>query len=287
MTLGKALEMNEASHKYPNGHETLHGVSIQVDMGERVAVVGPNGAGKSTFIMVAAGLYRPSSGSVRLFDTETFSEEFRRIRQKIGVVFQDPDDQLFCPTIWDDVIFGPTNIGLPEEEVIKRGKRALADVGLVGYELREPYRLSVGEKKKAAIAATLALEPEILLLDEPTANLEPVAKRELIDLLNGLHIERELTMIVSAHDVDIIPYIAERVYVLNNGRIMAEGDTSKVFSDFSLLESCRLEPPIVAKLFRAMNDGFGLNIDPIPMTIEEGLEIMKSLQSRTRAGKAC
>jgi len=123
------IEMHDVHHNYPNGRATLRGVSIQVHKGERVAVVGPNGAGKSTLIMVASGLLKPSKGTVRIFGVETFSEEFRKVRHRVGVVFQDPDDQLFCPTVWEDVIFGPTNVGLPEEDVAKRGKAALADAG--------------------------------------------------------------------------------------------------------------------------------------------------------------
>ncbi|MGQ9514439.1 MAG: energy-coupling factor ABC transporter ATP-binding protein [Thermoproteota archaeon] len=226
--------------------------------------------------MVAAGLLKPTMGKVRIFGVDTFSDEFRRVRQRVGIVFQDPDDQLFCPTIWEDVIFGPKNIGLPDVEVVKRGRRALADVGLEGYEKREPYRLSVGEKKKAAIATALALEPELLLLDEPTANLEPAAKRELIALLKRIYETRRVTMMISAHDVDIIPYIVSRVYVLNDGRILAEGDYLSIFSNFKLLDSCRLEPPLIARFFGEL-EKFGLKIDRIPMTLEEGLERIKLL----------
>ncbi len=273
--MDEAIELRGVHHKYPNARVTLQDVSLQVKRGERVAIVGPNGAGKSTLIMVAAGLLKPSKGVVRLLGVETFSDEFRRIRHKVGVVFQDPDDQLFCPTLWEDIIFGPTNIGLPEDEVVRMGKRALADMGLQGYEKREPYRLSVGEKKKAAIATALALEPELLLLDEPTANLEPAAKRELIGLLKLIHDVRKVTIVVSAHDVDIIPYIADRVYVLNEGQILAEGDPSSIFSDYNLLSSCRLEPPIVARLFRELD---WLGIERLPMTVEESLEKVEFLK---------
>lgn len=279
-TLDEVIEMHGVHHNYPNGRATLRGVSLKVHTGERVAIVGPNGAGKSTLIMVASGLIKPSKGKVRIFGVETFSEGFRRMRHRVGVVFQDPDDQLFCPTVWEDVIFGPRNVGLPEEEVSRRGKAALADVGLTGYEQREPYRLSVGEKKKAAIAAALALEPEVMLLDEPTANLEPAAKRELIGLLEKLRALRNITTIVSAHDVDIVPYIADRVYLLNDGQVLAEGSTAEVFSNFKLLESCRLEAPTVARLFKMLGEQVGVEPDSMPMTLEDGIKELKSLQSR-------
>jgi cobalt/nickel transport system ATP-binding protein len=280
--LVEALEMDDVQYAYPNGRMTLRGISLKVRAGERVAVVGPNGAGKSTLVMVAAGLFKPQRGSVRLFGVESFSEGFRSIRRRIGVVFQDPDDQLFCPSIWEDVIFGLTNIGLGKEEIVMRGKKALADVGLMGYEAREPYRLSIGEKKKAAIATALALDPEILILDEPTANLEPSAKKELVELLSKLHVEREMTIMASTHDIDMVPYIADRAYILDKGNILAEGGITEIFSNIRLLEACRLEPPTVAKLFSLLNDKFDLGFNSLPMTIDEALERIGELfQKRT------
>jgi len=281
--LDEVIEMDGVHHNYPNGRATLRGISIKVRKGERVAIIGPNGAGKSTLIMVASGLIKPSKGTVRIFGAETFGKEFRRRRHRVGVVFQDPDDQLFCPTVWEDVVFGPRNVGLAEEDVAKRGRTALADVGLAGYEKREPYRLSVGEKKKAVIAAALALEPEVMLLDEPTANLEPAAKGELIGLLERLRALRNITTIVSAHDVDIVPYIADWVYLLNEGQILAGGSTAEVFSNFRLLESCRLEAPVVARLFRALREQAGVELGLMPMTIEDGIKELKSLRSRPNA----
>ena len=269
--------MSGVHYTYPNGHTALSGVSLKVLRGEKAAILGPNGAGKSTLVMVAGGLLKPSRGSVRLFGVETFSEEFREIRCKVGIVFQDPDDQLFCPTLWEDVTFGPRNMSLHEEEVVRRGKAALADVGLMGYEERAPHRLSVGEKKKATIATALALEPEILLLDEPTANLEPKAKIELVDLLNTMHATRKITLLISTHDVEAVPHIAERIFILNDGQILAEGEKRKVFSSYSLLRSCRLEPPTVAKLFTLLGERLGLNFDPLPLTIQEGSEKLAKL----------
>ncbi len=158
----------------------------------------------------------------------------------VGLVFQDPDDQLFCPTLWEDVTFGPLNLGLSEEEIINRAKDALETVGLEGHEERPPHHLSMGEKKKAAIAVVLAMRPEIIVLDEPTANLDPASRVELIRFLNDLYEDQGITIVVAAHDVDFISRVADRVYILNKGRIMAEGAVKEIFSNYEIMKKARL-----------------------------------------------
>ena len=197
-----AIEMKDIKYVYPDGYTALDSVNLKIVRGERVAILGPNGAGKSTLLMVTNGLFTPSKGRVSVLGTPIDKDNLYRVRMKVGLVFQDPDDQLFCPTLWEDITFGPLNMGLPEEEVTRRAKDALRGVGLEGYEEKPPHHLSVGEKKKAAIAAVLALKPEILILDEPTANLDPKSRTELAKLANSLYEEQKITLITATHDVD-------------------------------------------------------------------------------------
>jgi len=275
-----AIEMKDIKYVYPDGYTALDSVNLKIVRGERVAILGPNGAGKSTLLMVANGLFTPSKGRVSVLGTPIDKDNLYRVRMKVGLVFQDPDDQLFCPTLWEDITFGPLNMGLPEEEVTRRAKDALRGVGLEGYEEKPPHHLSVGEKKKAAIAAVLALKPEILILDEPTANLDPKSRTELAKLVNSLYEEQKITLIMATHDVDFVPKIADRIYVLNKGRIVAEGPVREVFSNFEIMAEANLEPPTVTCLFSLLDERTDL-IKPLPLTIEEALHKIKHLMERS------
>jgi cobalt/nickel transport system ATP-binding protein len=192
------------------------------------------------------------------------------IIKDVGIVFQDPDDQLFMPTLFDDLAFGPINIGLNEEEVRRRVERALLMLGLSGYEGRCPHHLSYGEKKKAALAAVMSMEPRILVLDEPTANLDPRSRAELIGIIKELNEREGITIIVATHDVNAIPALADRVYVLNR-TIIAEGTAQKIFSDFELLRANNLGVPEVFKLFEVLRC-FGYNCEELPLSIDEAIE---------------
>jgi len=275
-----AIEMKDIKYVYPDGYTALDSVNLKIVRGERVAILGPNGAGKSTLLMVTNGLFTPSKGRVSVLGTPIDKDNLYRVRMKVGLVFQDPDDQLFCPTLWEDITFGPLNMGLPEEEVTRRAKDALRGVGLEGYEEKPPHHLSVGEKKKAAIAAVLALKPEILILDEPTANLDPKSRTELAKLANSLYEEQKITLITATHDVDFVPKIADRIYVLNKGRIVAEGPVREVFSNFEIMAEANLEPPAVTCLFSLLKGRTDL-IKPLPLTIEEALHKIKRLMERS------
>jgi cobalt/nickel transport system ATP-binding protein len=270
-----AIDVKDLKYVYPDGCVALDDISIKVLRGERVAILGPNGAGKSTLLMLINGLFKPHKGSVHILG-KSVKENICKVRSSIGLVFQDPDDQLFCPTLWEDVIFGLLNMGLDKSEVVRRAKEALKNVGLDGYEEKAPHHLSAGEKKKAAIATVLAMEPEILILDEPTANLDPKGKTELIKLINNLHRSQKITFIVATHDVDFIPMVADRAYILNKGRIMAEGSLEDVLSDFEMMEKVGLEPPTVTRLFELLNQWIGFDdIKPLPLTIEQALHKIK------------
>lgn len=234
-----AVELDGVTYVYPDGSIALKGIKLRIFEGERVGVLGPNGAGKSTLLMVIAGLLEPTKGAVRVFGAPP-SRESRPI---VGLGFQDPNDQLFCPTLLEDVAFGPLNMGLPKEEAVEKAKGAIRAVGLEGLENKPPHRLSVGEKKKASLATVLAMEPKVMALDEPTSNLDPKSRRELAALLNELYGRLRFTLIVATHDVDFACKVAERAFILNGGEIVGEGRLPEVLLDSKFMEKVGLEPP--------------------------------------------
>ncbi len=230
----------DLSFSYPDGTKALDGVSFEVEHGEAIAVVGANGAGKSTLLMHLNGLLTASHGSVDIGGTPVTKGTLDAIRRTVGMVFQDPDDQLFMPTVAEDVGFGPLNIGLPPEDVERRVDDALARVDAAGLKDRAPYHLSGGEKRAVAIATVLAMEPAILVMDEPSSGLDPRARRRVIGLLRSF----EHTRIVATHDLDLAADLCERTIVMSAGRIAADGPTREVFGDDALLEACGLERPL-------------------------------------------
>jgi len=224
---------------YPDGTRALTDVSFSVGHGESIALVGANGAGKSTLLMHLNGLLYPESGDVRVGDSPVTKSTLPDIRKTVGMVFQDPDDQLFMPTVADDVAFGPLNLGLPLSEVEARVEDALSRVGSLGLKDRPPYRLSGGEKRAVAIATVLAMRPSILVMDEPSSNLDPRARRRLIELLGGF----DHTKIIATHDLDLAADLCERTIVMTGGTIAADGRTADIFADKDLLERSGLEQP--------------------------------------------
>lgn len=237
MNNGFAAEIEHLSFAYGDGHQALRDVSLIIRPGEKVALVGPNGAGKSTLMLHLNGILRPSSGAVRVGGLTLEDKTVGRVRAKVGLVFQDPDDQLFSPTVFDDVAFGPIYQGLAEREVRARVARALADVHMQEYVGRVSHHLSVGEKKRIAIATALSMEPEFLALDEPTAGLDPRARRGLITLLRSL----PQTMLISTHDLRMVAELLPRTVVMDGGRIMADRPTGEVLADGALLAAHGLE----------------------------------------------
>lgn len=266
----EAITVRNLSYTYPDGTGALEDVNMAVYEGERVAIVGPNGAGKTTFLLHLNGILRGSDGQVEVFGKSVDTLKREEIIKDVGIVFQDPDDQLFMPTIFDDLAFGPINLGLKEEEVRERVKKALLTLGLSGYEHRCPHHLSYGEKKKASLAAVMSMEPRILVLDEPTANLDPRSRAELIGIIKELNEREGITIVIATHDVNAIPALADRVYVLNK-KIIAEGTPQKMFSDVELLKENNLEVPEVFKLFEVLRC-FGYNCEELPLSIDEAVE---------------
>jgi energy-coupling factor transporter ATP-binding protein EcfA2 len=221
---------------YPDGHPALRGLSFSIQHGEKVALVGPNGAGKSTLLLHLNGILR-GSGDVRIAGQRLCDATLGTIRAAVGLVFQNPDDQLFSPTVIEDVGFGPLHMGLSAEEVRDRSERALERVGMAAYAHRLSYHLSTGEKKRIAIATVLSMDAAILALDEPTAGLDPRARRTLLNLLGELPV----SMLVSTHDLRMVRELLPRTIVLDEGRIAADGPTEQLLSDAALLEAHGLE----------------------------------------------
>lgn len=234
------VEVKDLRYTYPDGNAALHGVSFRITHGESVAVVGANGAGKSTLLLHLNGCLIPEAGSVRIGDFPLNKKTLHHVRRTVGMIFQDPDDQLFMPLVHDDVAFGPLNLGLPPEEVEQRVNDALATVGASHLKNRPPYRLSGGEKRSVAIASVLSMSPSILVMDEPTSNLDPRGRRQLINLLCTFH----HTIIIATHDLDMVLDVCSRTIVLNEGRVLADCPTFDILADDDILDSSRLEKPL-------------------------------------------
>lgn len=233
------VEVKDLHYTYPDNTVALNGISFRVHHGEAAAIIGANGAGKSTLLLHLNGSLAPTTGQVRVGDFPLTKETLPEVRRTVGMVFQDPDDQLFMPTVYDDVAFGPLNLGLSSEEVETRVRESLARVGAEHLQEKPPYRLSGGEKKRVAIATVLAMSPSILVMDEPTAGLDPFARRQLINLLR----EFKHTRIFTSHDLDMVLELCNRVIVMHKGTVRADGPPAEIFRDDALLAACHLEKP--------------------------------------------
>lgn len=233
------LTIEDLGFTYPTGRMALHGISFKQSSGEKVALVGHNGSGKSTLLLNLIGILN-GEGNIRVAGLELTEENLPIIRSKVGLVFQNPDDQLFSPTVFADVAFGPIHLGYSEEETIKRVDAALSAVGMSDYSNRLSYHLSTGEKKRISIATVLSMDPEIIVLDEPTAGLDPKARRSLITLLRDL----PQSMLVATHDLLMVKELFPRTIILHQGTIAADGPTETILSDAALLETHGLEMPI-------------------------------------------
>ena len=234
------IEAENLHYIYPDKTVALDGINFSITHGESVAVIGENGAGKSTLLMHLNGSLLPTSGEIRIGHVPVTKQTLSSIRQSVGMVFQNPDDQLFMSTVFDDVAFGPLNLGLPEEEVENRVEDALNTVGLLKLKERPPYHLSGGEKRRIAIASVLSMLPNVLAMDEPSSDLDPKSRRNLIELLDSF----KHTKIIASHDLDLIADVCERTLVIFEGRVEADAPTKEIFKDKSLLKRCSLEQPL-------------------------------------------
>lgn len=233
------IEVSHLHYTYPDGTEALRGIELNVEPGEKVALVGPNGAGKSTFLLHLNGILGGGHGSVVIDGTTVEPATVKRVRALVGLVFQDPDDQLFSPTVRDDVAFGPIHMGVAEHELHHRVERALAAVGMSGFEARVPHHLSLGQRKRISVATVLSMDPSILVFDEPTAGLDPRGRRELMAVMAS----RSETLLVSTHDLAMVAETLPRTVILDDGAVVADGPSEELLRDEALLEAHGLESP--------------------------------------------
>jgi cobalt/nickel transport system ATP-binding protein len=234
-----AVEICDLTFAYPDGHLALDGVDLTIERGEHVAVLGPNGAGKTTLVLHLNGIHTATSGEVRISGLPVSKPQLKEIRRRVGIVFQDPDDQLFMPTVRDDVAFGPANLGLRGDELDRRVDAALVAVGMDDCADRPPHHLSFGQRRRVAAATVLAMRPDILVLDEPSSNLDPAARREFADIVRSL----DMTTLMVTHDLPYALELCERAVILDEGRVAADGPTRDLLIDDDLMRSHRLELP--------------------------------------------
>jgi cobalt transport protein ATP-binding subunit len=234
------IELRDVSFRYPDGHPALVDLSLRIEAGERVAVLGPNGAGKSTLCLHLNGILRPTAGEVFIGGAAVTDAAVPEVRRRVGVVFQDPDDMLFMPTVAQDVAFGPANLGLSRDDIAHRVDDALAMVGMAAVKDRPPHHLSFGQRKRVAAAAVLAMQPEVLVLDEPSSNLDPRSRREFAEILAGL----PQTLVMVTHDLPYALQLCQRAVIVDHGTVVADGPIGEILSDASLLSEHDLELPM-------------------------------------------
>jgi cobalt/nickel transport system ATP-binding protein len=255
------IETRDLCYSYPHSVRALEGINFIAPRNARIAVIGSNGAGKSTLFKHFNGIFRPTSGEVLIRGETITKANIREVRKFVGIVFQNADDQIFSPTVEQDVAFGPTNLGLDEDTIHHRVHEALKIVGIEDLAERVPHHLSGGEKKRVAIAGVIAMEPEVLVLDEPTAGLDPQGVHDLIGFINSLSKMYGMTVIFSTHDVSLVAEVADYIYVMNKGRFAAEGSVEEIFMQPDMLKSMRLDVPVLPKLLRSLQN------NDIPVTM--------------------
>ena len=275
------FRLENVSHRYSDGTLAVDDVSLGFEKGERIAMLGTNGSGKTTLLHHLNGILRPTSGRVYFEDKLlAYDSKFLlNLRKRVGFVFQDPNDQLFAPTVKQDVAFGPLNLGQSTDQVKKIVNEALATVGMAEYAEKPPHFLSLGQKKRVALAGVLAMQPEVIIMDEPTSNLDPRATSEILHLLLQLNKESGITLLLATHDVDMVPLFANKLYILDKGKLVSEGSPKELFSDTEMIRRVNLRSPRITHLFEVLKKENNLPINPkLPLTISEARrEILRLL----------
>lgn len=279
-----SFQLENVSHRYSDGTLALNDVSTCFVKGERTALLGTNGSGKTTLLLHLNGILEPTSGKVYFEDAslDYKADSLRSLRKRVGYVFQDPNDQLFAPTVKQDVAFGPLNLGLPTDEVKASVNEALEIVGMNEFTDKPPHFLSLGQKKRVALAGVLAMHPEVIVMDEPTSNLDPRASSEIMHLLLKLNRESGITLIMATHDVDMVPLFANKLCILSKSKIVVEGSPNEIFSDTDLIRSVDLRSPRITHLFEILRREDNIPINgQLPLTISQARkEILYLLSSK-------
>lgn len=268
-TAGPAILAEQITFCYQEGTTALNDVTLEVGQGEFVAMLASNGSGKTTLLEVLAGLLTPQNGSVKILSRDLADYSSSELYQRVGIVLQDPTDQLFAPTVRDDVAFGPRNLDLAEEEVQRRVQESLTAVGAEHLAGRAIHQLSFGERKRVCLAGVLAMQPAVLILDEPTAGLDPAGEAQMLHLLNRLNREVNMAMIMATHSVDLLPLFADRIYVLRHGKVLGSGTPEVVFGDHALVDSASLRLPYISKLVHELKHEDRAPISGLPLTMSE------------------
>jgi cobalt/nickel transport system ATP-binding protein len=265
----RAVDVQGVSFTYDDGTEALAGIDFHVEEGEFVAVLGSNGSGKTTLIQLLVGLLKAKSGRIVIGRREIGSLTAEELYQRVGLVFQNPNDQLFAATVEEDCAFGPRNLNLPETEVRRRVTESLAAVTALSLRGRAIHHLSFGEQKRVSLAGVLAMRPAVLILDEPTAGLDPAGEAQMMQLLKKLNREERMTVILATHSVDMLPLFANRIYVLDRGRVLQQGPSEEIFCHQEMIVRAKLRLPYVSRLMYEMKRHDGVPIDGLPLTIGE------------------
>lgn len=268
-----AIEITNLGYTYEDGTTALTNVNLAVKEGDTITLLGRNGAGKSTLLKIIAGLSFPFKGTVKIFGTTLTKKNSDAVRRRIGILFQEPDDQIFMPKVWDDVAFGPVNIGLSNQSIIQRVKNALVQTGLTGFENRITDKLSYGEKKLVAIAGIIAMEPSILLFDEPSTNLDYEGRTRVLKIIKSL----KKTVIVATHDVNMAVYIGGKIAILDK-EVIAYGPMSEILIDNTLLKKARIELPEITKFFAELKKN-GYDCKKLPLTVDDALQYISDVFS--------
>ncbi len=264
-----AVRADEICYTYPEGTRALEHINLSIDQGQFVALLASNGSGKTTLLKILLGLLKPQTGAVSILGENITKLSQEELYQKVGMVFQNPQDQLFAPTVEADVAFGPRNLNLPEDEIQLRVTESLKDVAVDDLRKRAIHHLSFGQQKRVAIAGVLAMRPPVILLDEPTASLDPAAEWMMMRLLHRLNAERNMTIVMATHSVDMLPLFAHKIVVLHKGAVRRQGLPEEIFHEHDILKETGLRMPYISSLFNEMKHRDSVRIEQLPLTISE------------------
>ncbi|OAA87291.1 energy-coupling factor ABC transporter ATP-binding protein [Clostridium ljungdahlii] len=274
------IDVSQVSYAYGDGSMALKDINMKIESGEKVAILGPNGAGKSTLFHLFNGILKPTSGIITVNGMEVCKKNLVEIRRSVGMVFQDSDDQLFNPTVRQEIAYGLLNMGVNGKKLEDTIEWALKIVGMSGYEDKSPHNLSGGQKKRIALASVLAMKPKVMVLDEPTAALDPRGVHKLIRLLVSINKELGITLIFATHDVDTVPLLADKVYLLDKGKVVMGGTTEEVFNQKEVIRKINLRLPRVAHLIEILDRDGILNADGLPLTIGQAKDFLEKNKSQ-------